>query len=817
MKDQGYKNSISNLIQYIIGDLIATNLTKTMKKPSYFWRRGLWAFSSLMLLGIVVVSLLYLYLQSQLPNVDSLKTVRLQVPLKIYTADGKLIQEYGEKRRIPVKYEDIPPTLIHAVLATEDQRFFDHAGVDLMGLGRAAIKMVQTGTKSQGGSTITMQVARNFFLSRKKTFLRKFNEIMLAIKIDRELPKEKILELYLNKIYLGNRAYGVGAAARVYYGKSLKDLSLAQLAMIAGLPQAPSTQNPITNPLAAKKRRDHVLDRLLEEKFISEDEYHQAINEPITAKYHGTKIEVSAPYVAEMIRQSLYDHFGEQAYTKGYKVYTTLNSNLQTTADKVIENHLLSYDRRHGYRGPVANIGEDSQSAEAIHKILKQYPVISHLQPAVITKVAEKEAEATLYNGRNVLIPWSGMAWARPALKNGWVGRSPQSASQVVHHGDVVYLAHQGEEWNLMQLPEVEGALIAINPNNGAIEALVGGFNFLKSKYNRATQSERQPGSSIKPFIYAAALDKGYTLATLINDSPIVVDDPSQANLWRPHNVNRKFNGPTRLKEALINSRNLVSIRILDDIGIDYAVDYLARFGFDKKHLPHALSLALGSLSISPIDLTAAYAVFANGGYKVEPYLIDHITTADGRIILQAKPTLVCQENCDASKLDPSSLAPRVIPADVAFMMNTALRDVVQKGTARAARSLNRNDLAGKTGTTNDQVDAWFAGFTSQLVVTTWVGFDNPRSLHEYAAGLALPLWIDFMREALKGVPETELKMPENMVAVRIDPVSGLLANPNQAGAMIEYFRENEIPEEGQQAPVYNPQSNQPEIEEHLF
>lgn len=765
-----------------------------MRKTAYFWRKGLWALMSLFFLFLVCASLLYLYLESQLPNVDSLKTVHLQVPLRIYTQDGLLIQEYGEKRRIPLTYEEIPQTLVHALLATEDQRFFEHRGVDIFGLGRATVRMIQTGTKSQGGSTITMQVARNFFLSRKKTFLRKFNEILLAIKIDRELSKEKILELYLNKIYLGNRAYGVGAAAEVYYGKSLKELNLAELAMIAGLPQAPSTQNPIANPLAAKKRRDHVLERLLEEKYITEKQYQEAVNQPLTAKYHSTNIEVSAPYVAEMIRQSLYDHFGPKAYTRGYKVYTTIKGPLQITANKVVTENLLAYDRRHGYRGPVAKIdGVDSQSPDALHKLLAQYPVINGLEPAVILAVGEREAMAATRHGKNFTIPWEGLSWARPALKNGWMGKSPTKAQQVVAVGDIVYVHNVNNHWQLTQIPQIEAALVALNPNNGAIEALVGGFNFQKSKFNRATQSERQPGSSFKPFIYAAALNKGYTLATLVNDAPVVVDDPSQANLWRPHNVNLTFNGPTRLKDALVHSRNLVSIRVLDDIGFDYAINFITHFGFRKASLPRALSLALGSLSVSPMDLTAAYAIFANGGFKIEPYLIDHITDNDGEILLQAKPSIVC-DPCEQDKVDPATIAPRVIPADVAFLMNSALKDVIQHGTARAARVLNRQDIAGKTGTTNDQVDAWFAGFNSDLVVTTWIGYDNPQSLHEYAANLALPMWIDFMKVALVGMPEKELHQPENVVAVRIDPTTGLLAKNNQANAITEYFREQDVP-----------------------
>lgn len=790
-----------------------------MKKMAYFWRKGLWALMSLFFLLLVGGSFLYLYLESQLPNVDSLKTVQLQVPLQIFSKEGLLIQEYGEKKRIPVTYEEIPQTLVHALIATEDQRFFEHPGVDILGLGRAAVRMVKTGTKSQGGSTITMQVARNFFLTRKKTFLRKFNEIMLAIKIDRELPKEKILELYLNRIYLGNRAYGVGAAAMVYYGKQLNELNLAQLAMIAGLPQAPSTQNPIANPLAAKKRRDHVLERLMEEQYINEEQYQNAINQPITAKYHGTNIKVSAPYVAEMIRQSLFDNFGPDAYTKGYKVYTTIDGRLQNTANQTVEKNLITYDHRHGYRGAIATIGAtDSESLSTIHKILEKYPELNHLVPAVITEVHDKEATAVLQNGHLVIIPWNGLSWAKPALKKGWVGKAPTKARQIVAVGDIVYTHSLKDYWELAQIPEAESALVALNPNNGAIEVLVGGFNFQKSKFNRATQSSRQPGSSFKPFVYAAALNNGYNLATLINDAPIVVDDPSQPNLWRPHNVNLKFNGPTRLKQALVQSKNLVSIRILDDIGINYTIDFLTRFGFNKKTLPKGLSLALGSLSLSPMELTAAYAVFANGGYRVEPFLIDRITDKDGKVLLQAKPSIVCN-NCD-THVDHSTLAPRVVPEDITYLMNSALKDVIQQGTARAARVLNRQDIAGKTGTTNDQVDAWFAGFNSDLVVTAWIGFDNPKSLHEYAAGLALPLWIDFMKVALKGKPEREMKQPGNVVAVRIDPSSGLLARPDQANGIIEYFRDKEVPAEEDPTPVYNASNEQgqlPLVEENLF
>lgn len=789
-----------------------------MKKSAYFWRKGLWALISLFFLGLIVFAALYLYLQSQLPNVDSLKTVQLQVPLRIYTQDGKLIQEYGEKRRIPVKYEDIPPTLVHAILATEDQRFFDHPGVDIFGLGRAAVRMIQTGTKSQGGSTITMQVARNFFLERKKTFLRKFNEILLAIKIDQQLSKEKILELYLNKIYLGNRAYGVGAAAQVYYGKKLSELSLAQLAMIAGLPQAPSAQNPIANPLAAKKRRDHVLERLLEEEYISEDEYHQAVNEPLTATYHGATLDLDAPYVAEMIRQSLYQHFGSDAYTKGYKVYTTIKAPLQQAANDSVAKGLLAYEKRHGYRGPVANIGDPTNLQKSeIQSQLSSYPSVYNLHPFVITGIDFRSANAIDRNGKLVTIPWKGIEWARPALKKGWVGKKPTETQQVLSLGDVVYLKQVQEEWLLSQIPDVEAALVALNPDNGAIEALVGGFSFQRSKYNRATQTSRQPGSCFKPFVYAAALNKGYTLSTMVNDAPIVVDDPSLPDLWRPQNSNRKFNGPMRLKEGLVRSRNMVSIRILDDIGIDYAIDFITQFGFAKSSLPKGLSLALGSLSVTPLQLANAYAVFANGGYKVEPFLIDKITDTHGNVLLQAKPVFACGDNCEKLQIDTDQIAPQIIPHDIAFLMDSALKDVVQKGTARGAKVLGRNDIAGKTGTTNDQVDAWFAGYQRNLVVTTWVGFDSPNSLHEYASQLALPLWVDFMKQALKDQPETHPIIPSNIIALSIYPDTGLIAPQNQSGTILEYFREEDVPVSEDEMNSFSSSSSDQQLDEHLF
>lgn len=768
---------------------------------NYFLRRGLWSLLSICLLMLMLFAIVFLYLESQLPDVETLKEVKLQVPLRIYTSDKRLIATYGEKRRLPVDYNDVPKDLVYAILSTEDQRFFEHPGVDVFGLGRAAFQLIRTGRKSQGGSTITMQVARNFFLSRKKTFLRKFNEILLAIKIDKELSKEKILELYLNKIYLGNRAYGVGAAARVYYGKSLKELSLAQLAMIAGLPQAPSSQNPLANPKAALKRRNHVLLRMLEEGHISQEQYDEAVQAPLTAQYHGRRATVSAPYVAEMIRQALYEHFGGEAYTKGYKVYTTIDSKLQKASNTALETALLDYDSRHGYRGPVEHLADISQISDAeLSKQLKKHPSFNQqLIPALVTRIENKSIHCVLADHENITIEWQGIKWARKAFKKG-LGTWPSSATEVVKVGDIVYVSPSAKgHWRLAQLPTVEGAFIALSPKDGAIYALTGGFNFYKSKFNRVTQAERQPGSSFKPFIYSAALAKGYTLASLINDAPVVVDDPSQEDLWRPQNDNHRFNGPTRLRQGLVRSRNLVSIRLLKGMGIDYAIKYLQRFGFSAEKLPKSLSLALGSLTISPLELATAYAVIANGGFKIEPYLIQQITDSSNHIILKAKPRIACshcyQPNSE-STLSSDQQAPRVISEQVAYLMTQALQDVIQNGTGRGAKVLKRSDISGKTGTTNDQQDAWFAGFNSEIVSTAWVGFDNPQSLHEYGARVALPMWVDFMRVALANTPEVSMKAPTGIVSVRIDPKTGLRATASQKNSIFESFRKEFLPQE---------------------
>jgi penicillin-binding protein 1A len=751
-------------------------------------RRGLWTLLSVFLFVTLSVGAVILYLESRLPDVDSLKNVQLQVPLRIYTNDNQLIAEYGDKRRIPVSLGEIPKPLIQAVLATEDQRFFEHSGVDFLGLARASLELVKTGERSQGGSTITMQLARNFYLSPEKTYMRKLNEILLAIKIDSSLPKDKVLELYLNLIYFGSRSYGVAAAAQVYFGKELHELTLAEMAMLAGIPKAPSKINPLANHELALKRRNHVLARMLEVGAIDQGAYKRAIAEPLVSHYHGTRLETNAPYAAEMIRISLLKHFGEDIYTKGYEVHTTLNSRLQKAANNALMNSLIAYDMRHGYRGAEQNLSALSSSRWPA--VLQTLPPLGPLQPAVITQVGDKSITALLGNKKRIELVWSGIEWIRP--RNGDV-------RSVLKTGDVIRVTQVKDEvWQLRQLPTIEGALVALSPHDGSIQAIVGGLNFRKSRYNRATQSIRQPGSAFKPFIYAAALDKGYTLATVINDAPLVIHDTSlEGDEWRPSNDTGEFGGPTRLHEALVRSVNLVSIRILQGIGINYTLKFLQRFGFDPSTLPHGLSLALGSATVSPLELAGGYATFANGGYQVQPFLIERIVDPKKNIIYQAKPRTVC-DDCDsdpvAQKLIPEDQrAERTVDARTIYLTHLMMRDVILRGTAVGAKVLNRNDIAGKTGT-NEDTDLWFAGYNSDLVATTWVGFDTPQALHEYGWQAALPIWIEFMRVALANKPEHPLPEPPGLVSVRIDPKTGLVASADQKNAIFETFREDNQP-----------------------
>lgn len=746
-------------------------------------------------LSVVGVGILY-YMVFQLPSVDELKTIQLQVPLQIFTHDNKLLAEYGEVRRIPLPYDQIPKQLIDAVLATEDQRYFQHPGIDIPGLMRAAVKLIATGRKDEGGSTITMQVARSFYLNPHKTFGRKLREILIALKIEHKLSKQKILELYLNKIFLGARAYGVEAAAEIYYGKSLNQLTLDQYAMLAGLPQAPSALNPLTHPAAALKRRNHVLSRMYELHYITKKEYQTAIDAPINARYHDLQIQVKAPYVGELVRQQLQQLYGDKAFTDNYKIFTTIDSQLQNAANQSVREGLIAYDQRHGYRGPEQNLGTPSiKHMEDWEKILSKIPTVNGLEPAAVVDMSEHGITVLRASGSIVMVPWQGLSWARKQINPDLLSRLPKTASEIVSLGDVIRLMETKQGWRLSQVPAAEAGIIALNPTNGSILALVGGFDFQRSSFNRITSANRQPGSSLKPFVYSAALDKGYTLATVINDAPIVIENPSDNSLWRPQNDEHRFYGPTRLRDALTLSRNLVSIRLLNLISIPYAIHYMERFGFTAEQLPAGLSLALGTAVVTPLQMATAYAVFANGGFKVVPYAIDTIRNRDGEVIYQAKPLAACITNCTAQNIN--AYAPRVISPQNAYLITSTLHDVIQRGTAKLARSLQRKDLAGKTGTTQNQVDAWFAGYNSDIIAVAWMGYDQQqRSLHEWGNQAALPLWIQFMQSALEGKPEHPVEQPSGIVSVRIDPLTGKRASAHDPAGTFEYFMTPYIPEE---------------------
>jgi penicillin-binding protein 1A len=771
--------------------------------------------------GFCAIAVIILYTNAQLPTVNVLEDIQLQVPLKIYTADGKLIGEYGEKRRTPIAIQEVPEMLKLAILATEDRRFYEHNGVDLRGLARAGLHLLVSGTKSQGASTITMQVARNFFLTRKKTFGRKMNEVLLAIKIEKELPKDQILELYLNKIYFGKRAYGVQAAAQVYYGTTVDKLNLAQMAMIAGLPQAPSAINPINNPEAALKRRTHVLKRMLHYGFITEQQYDEAVETPINASYHGRVVDIDAPHVAEMARKELYEKYGPDIYTSGYIAYTTVDSRLQTIAHHAVQEGLLEYDKRHGYRGPVAklNIPADGKiNANLWAEQLKGFPKAAYTLPAAVLSLGENSITVILPNKQRVSVSFASMQWASRQLSRLRVSQAPTSPKDVVEVGDVIYVEPGNNDWLFSQLPEAEAALVALHPKNGALLALIGGFDFNLSHFNRATQSTRQPGSNFKPFIYAAALEHGFTAATVINDAPVVYKDDSEG-AWRPQNDTKRFYGPTRLRVGLTKSRNLVSIRLLQSLGINKALRVLERLGFDRHNLPRSLSLALGTATASPLQIATGYAAFANGGYKVNPYIIERVIDSQNKVIFEANPPKICPECQDLidQDMDPfpqeknvidqlieedkprtsTVAANRAIDPQTAYIMTSLLQDAIQTGTAKSAKALNRSDIAGKTGTTNNQMDAWFTGYNLSIVASVWVGFDEPRSLQEYGSQAALPIWMKFMGPALQGVPETKPEQPRGLVTVRIDPSSGLLARPGQGNAIFEIFRQETVPGHG--------------------
>lgn len=836
-----------------------------MQSLSRMTRYGVVAMVAMSTFGLLAIMAAYLYLSPGLPSIEALKDVQLQVPLRIYSHDGALIAEYGEKKRIPMRYHEVPDLLTRAVLAAEDDRFFEHPGVDYQGILRAVYHLLKTGEKGQGGSTITMQVARNFFLSSEKTYARKLNEIFLALEIEGELSKEEILELYLNKIYLGHRAYGFAAAADVYYGKSLDELDTAQLAMLAGLPKAPSRDNPIVNPERALTRRNYVLGRLHQLGAIDDISYELALAAPVTAERHGKTLELEAPDIAEMVRVEIIKQYGDAAYTSGLHVYTTVDARLQHAANAALRRSMLGYDRRHGYRGAEVHLElPEDAGPEQWQQLLTDAKkgTVGGLKAGLVVSLEEQAAYVYTPDEELLRIDWPGLNWARAYVNENRMGAQLSRADQVLKPGDVIrYDISDEGYWQLAQIPEVAGALVSLRPNDGAVQSLVGGFDFYQSNFNRVIQAERQPGSNFKPFVYSAALEKGFTAASLINDAPVVFDDAELEGAWRPENYSGKFYGPTRLREALVRSRNLVSIRLLRSSGIRFTLNHVARFGFDTEHLPRDLSLALGSASITPYQLVRGYATFANGGYLIEPYFIQRIEDMNGQIVMQTNPLRACPE-CeyslaqaaavlperasaeDVSKMEVAKeqilleeamlvlentsetmdvdmvtgmdeeipvmvtpairLAERVVSPQNIYLMRSMMQDVVNRGTGRRALALGRKDLAGKTGTTNEQRDAWFSGFNQGVVTTTWVGFDSPRPLgvRETGSSAALPMWVDYMKHGLEEVPEYRLEQPPGMVTVRIDPESGMLAAPDNSDAIFEIFRQENMPEARQQVDV---------------
>lgn len=798
--------------------------------------------------ALLVAASLYLYLSPKLPSVETLKEVKLQTPLRIYSQDLKLISEFGDKRRNPIMFEQIPDQFIKAILSAEDDRFYEHQGVDLKGLLRAFVQLLGSGEIRGGGSTITMQVARNFFLNSEQTFTRKFNEILLSWRIEEELSKNDILTLYANKIYLGNRAYGIEAAAQAYYGKKINELNLAQLAMIAGLPKAPSKYNPIANPERSKIRRDWILSRMLELSHITEDQYREAVSQPVTAKRHGFQTELEAHYVAEMARQKALELGIEDLNSDGYRIYTTVDSKLQQSANNAVREGLHEYEWRHGYRGAERHIANPEDWVQT----LQDTPSYAELRPGIVTEMDEEQATVELRGGGTIQLAWKNQLENVKRTN----GRTAKELSELLKVGDLIRLKADQQsdgstQWSLSQVPEAQAGLIALDPKNGAIRSMMGGFDYFYSKFNRMVQGERQPGSNFKPFIYAGALEAGMTAATPISGASITMAE--EEGFWRPENDSGKVFGMTPLRKGLYKSMNTVSVRLLRSIGIDSGINSAARFGFDPNQLPRNYTLALGSQAVPPINVATGYAVFANGGYLVEPYLVERIEDVYGNIIYQATPKTVPGSIKPKPNLDlnlasleeelnstvpvkqklsedlktetgsaelpleevtqgvaipakPVSLpeAPRVLEPRVAYIMDSILKDVIKKGTAtrvwRGTRGrglkLERADIAGKTGTTNEARDAWFSGYSPHIVTTVWVGFDDNRPLGrgEYGGTAALPIWIDFMKTALNGIPEQMPRQPDGLVTVLVDPDTGERVGSDRTDAINEFFLEENVP-----------------------
>ena len=760
----------------------------------FFWFSTILSFMVLPFIGLIIYAIT---IYPTLPDAASLKEVTYQVPLKIVTEDGQLISEIGTKKRIPLDYNEIPERMTQAITASEDERFFEHGGVDYKGLARAVLELVTTGSKQSGGSTITMQVARNFFLTKEKTYLRKLNEIILSYKIENELNKQEILALYLNKIFLGHRSYGVAAAAQTYYGKSINDLSLDEYAMIAGLPKAPSAYNPIANPERALLRRNYVLRRMFEQGFITQAELESSQAIEVHAKLVGARIDIEAGYVAEMARSFAIDNFGEEALKQGLTIVTTLDSQLQNAANLAVRNGLQEYERRHGYRGPIQQLTpSEMANTDQVLATLNRIPKFGQLSIGLVTAFEDSVTQVMMLDGQNITLPFEDLKWARPYIDVNKTGSKPTQPQDVLSVGDVIYLQNLDERWQLAQNPKTESALISIKPQNGQIMALVGGFDYFRSKFNRVIQAKRQPGSNFKPFLYAAGLDKGFTAASIINDAPVVFHDSALEDVWRPENYSGRFYGPTRLRHALVNSKNLVSIRLLQQLGIQYTIDYVQRFGFPAEALKQHrdLSLSLGSVPLTPLEVVQGYATFANTGYKVDAYIIKEVRDFNGDVIYQAEPKTACQVQCMQD--DPTS-AERVISAQTAYIATSMMQDVIKEGSGRKANVLKRENIAGKTGTTNDQKDAWFSGFSPDIATAVWAGFDQPATLgrREVGGRAALPIWIDYMRVALAPYPNVPFARPEGLVNVPINLDTGAAVPADTPGAFFEVFNENNAPE----------------------
>ncbi|MEI8604684.1 penicillin-binding protein 1A [Pseudoalteromonas sp. B160] len=815
-------------------------------------------------LGLITLVSLYYYVKSDIPSVQVLKDVQLQTPMQVFSKDGLLINQFGEKRRIPVTIEEIPQPLINAILATEDNRFYDHIGIDPIGILRSALVLISTGEKKQGASTITMQLARNFFLTREKAYIRKVKEIFIALHIENLLTKDEILALYLNKIELGNRAFGIGAAAQVYYGKQLNELTLAQMAMIAGLPKAPSTLNPIRNPVRAKARRNVVLRRMLDEGYISQADYNQSSQEPITAKFHGAEIDLYAPYISEMVRAEMVARYGyEKAYNTGFKVYTSVESDVQAAAQKALVDNLHAYDMRHGYRGPEQQLWDfETQPALSSSEILAKLEPVKEIAPlltAAVLSVGEQTATVLLKSGEQVTLDWDNLKWARKYITRYRQGFPPKTAADILNPGEQIWLRKNDDgSYLLSQLPEASSALVSLDPNDGRIKAIVGGYSFEQSQYNRAVQAKRQVGSNIKPFIYSAALNNGYTLASILNDAPINQWDKSLGVAWRPKNSPAVYNGPIRIRRALAQSKNVISVRLLRGVGLQRTADHLLKFGFQNNDINRSESLALGSASITPLELARGMSTFANGGHLITPYFINEIQDSAGNVLFKTEPLLACDPVTppltttqfeSTSELNTSQTAnhcaPRIISKQNAFLIADAMNSAIWgggswahktgwSGTGWRAQVLDRRDLSGKTGTTNDSVDTWFSGFNRNVMTSVWVGFDNPgnplgRSTYnnnmdntqisgaESGAKTAQPAWIDFMRVALKEKPEAPIEPPEGLVSVRIDLATGLLSQKNDYTSRFEYFEKGTSPTKYVMQHVENVFEEETKTEEELF